>query len=367
MSLGAASQSVAAATQSVSNPLMNAGSANGAPRDKDRAEAQTAPQFGELLQNIQSKYGARPEKAREIKKTLGKDDFLRIMITQMKNQDPTKPFNAEQMATQMAQFTTIEQLKNMNDSLTKMTAPNQPVERMAMTSMIGKTITVDRGRFPHTEGQNDQISYGLPKDAAQVKVTLINEHGETVLEKDLGKVKMGESTFTWDGNKSNSLPAKAGTYMIKVDAKDQDGNHIETSSQSTGRVIGVSFEGGEPVFLMGDARHQDKVTMKNIVRIDDVGGANPLGAGEPAASGAPNGSIHSAEAPKTPPAFFNFQKGVGSQNLDSGALPPEAQRALSGYQGQGAQAARAPVAGGGFPNGLSNDSQTGDNKGREVK
>ena len=72
---------------------------------KDQKVSSTEAKFGDVLNKVQAKYGAKPEKQREIKKTLGKDDFLRIMITQLKNQDPTSPFKAEQMATEMAQFT----------------------------------------------------------------------------------------------------------------------------------------------------------------------------------------------------------------------------------------------------------------------
>jgi flagellar basal-body rod modification protein FlgD len=370
----AAANTVAATTQSISSAGTNAGSINGAPGPQpDRKDAETAPQFGEVLQGIQSKYGARPEKGREIKKTLGKDDFLRIMITQMKNQDPTNPFKAEQMAAEMAQFTTVEQLKNMNESLVKMSTANQPLERMAMTGMIGKTITVDRGRFPHMEGVNDSVSFGLPRDAAIATLSLVDEHGETVLTKELGKLKAGENSFNWDGKKLNSLPAKSGNYRIVVEATDNQGMHIDTDSSAQAKVIGVSFEGSEPVFLVGDNKHQEKVTMKSVVRIDSAGD----GAGNAAGSNGPgfvSSSQNAASAPKAPPAFFNFQKGVGSTNLDSAAMSAEAQKAIASYQANGRTAAQEPGARPaappvqaaapphaeerGFPNGLQDPTET---------
>jgi flagellar hook assembly protein FlgD len=378
MSVSAAN-AAAASTQSISSPGASAGVANGGPaRENDRgaAQADTAPQFGEILQGIQSKFGARPEKGREIKKTLGKDDFLRIMITQMKNQDPTSPFKAEQMAEQMAQFTTVEQLKNMNDTLTKMTTANQPLERMAMTGMIGKTVTIDRGRFPHVEGVADSVSFGLPRDAATATLSLVDEKGETVLAKDLGALKAGENTFNWDGKKLNSLPAKSGNYRIVVDAADEQGMKIDTDASAQARVIGVSLEGSEPVFLVGDNKRQEKVTMKSIVRIDSAGDA-PVGApgGAQATPGFVSSSQSPSGAPKAPPAFFTFQKGVGSANIDATQISGEDQKAIAAFQANGRAAAQdpnaarpappptaamprpaAPVAAGeerGFPNGLS--------------
>src|SRR6476619_2933183 len=84
-------------------------------------DAAGSTKFGDVYSQIQAKFGEKAEKPREIKKTLGKDDFLKIMVAQMKNQDPTNPFKAEQMATEVAQFTSVEQLQNVNQNLAKMT------------------------------------------------------------------------------------------------------------------------------------------------------------------------------------------------------------------------------------------------------
>jgi flagellar hook assembly protein FlgD len=301
---------------------------------KDSSAPQTDPKFGEVLQQMQAKYGAKAEKPREIKKTLGKDDFLRIMITQMKNQDPTNPFKAEQMATEMAQFTSVEQLQNLNQSMSKLTNQNKPLERMAMTNFIGKTVTVDRERFPHTESSPDSLSFTLPKDAASVKVAIVAETGETVYEKDLGAQKAGENSFTWDGKKTNTLLAKTGSYMLRVEAKDANGQSLNTTPKGQARVIGVSFEGSEPVFLIGDNRHQDKVTMQNIVRIEDGPGTPLTGPGGAAAPASPN--------------FIGFQKGIGSSNLAPDAAGGDAAAALRKYiDAQAAARGGAQAAAGG--------------------
>jgi flagellar basal-body rod modification protein FlgD len=247
----------------VNTPISTGGAGEGGylVNKKDEKAPETAAQFGEVLKSIQSKYGAKPDKAREIKKTLGKDDFLKIMITQMKNQDPTKPFNADEMAAQMAQYASVEQLQNVNQNLNKMQTDHQSSDRMAMTSMIGKTITVDRERFPHTEGVNESLGYTLTKNASEVKLSVINEAGETVFEKDIGAQKAGEQTYGWDGVKTNTLPAKTGGYTFKITAKDEHGAALPTNPKTQGKVIGVSFEGSEPTLLIGDAHQQQKVTI----------------------------------------------------------------------------------------------------------
>jgi flagellar hook assembly protein FlgD len=190
------------------------------------------------------------------------------MMTQMQHQDPTNPFKAEQMATQVAQFTSVEQLQNINQSVNKLGSQNKPLEQMMMTNMIGKTVTIDRERFPHSEGENEALGFTLSKNSESTRVSIVGPTGEEVFHKDLGKQNAGEVNLAWDGIGSNSLPAKTGDYTLKVEAKDDRGQNILMNSQAQSRVVGVSFEGTEPVLLVGDGKHQEKITMRNVVRVD---------------------------------------------------------------------------------------------------
>ncbi len=237
-------------------------------RTTDQGQSSTAPKFGEVWNNIQAKYGARPEKPREIKKALDKDDFLRIMVTQMKHQDPLEPFKAEKFAAELAQFTSVEQLQNLNNNIVKMTKQNQPMEKMAMTNLIGKSIQIDKERFGHTEKTQENLGFQLTKDASKVKVTVISEAGEPVFEKELGETKAGDQGFVWDGLKRDGGLAKDGSYLFRVSATDEHGVPIPISTKSQAQVIGVSFEGAEAQLLVGDPTKPEKVSFKNVSRID---------------------------------------------------------------------------------------------------
>lgn len=366
-----------AAIQAVDSPLVGGGAVsegNVLSNQKDSKEAATDAKFGDVWKNIQAKYGAKPEKPREIKKTLGKDDFLKIMITQMKHQDPTQPFKAEQFASEMAQFTSVEQMQNMNRTLEKMTTQNQPLERLAMTNMIGKTVTVDKERFPHTEGSATPLGFNLPKDAETVQVSIVSDKGEVVHQKDLGELKAGEHSFSWDGAMPNTLPAKSGTYIFRVDARDHKDQAIPLSTKAQQRVVGVSFEGTEAVFLVGDLKNPEKITMRNIVRID--GDANAMsnmipGAQSLAQASAPAGvqaaqaaaPAQSAAPAANTPNFFTWQKGIGSANVSAEQLSPEAQRAISNFSAE--KAAKNEEKG--FPNGLSENNDDTLSKGGESR
>lgn len=226
--------------------------------------------YGDVWNQVQAKYGKKPEKAKEIKKTLGKDDFMNLMINQMKNQDPTKPFDAEQMAAQLAQFASVEQLTNMNQSINRMAANSQPLERMTMTHMIGKQVTVDRNRIIHVENESSPLSFSVPERAKKLKVTLLSEVGEPIYTHELNDIDAGEHTISWDGKKPNSLPAKSGQYIMRFEGVGVDNRPLNMDTRAKANVVGVAFEGSEAVLLIGDAKHQEKVPMKNIIRIEEA-------------------------------------------------------------------------------------------------
>ncbi len=357
---------------------VNAGTLVSSGRDADTPS--TDPKFGEIWKQLQSKYGEKTQKPREIKKTLGKDDFLRIMVTQMKHQDPTEPFKADQMAAQMAQFASIEQLQNLNQSVGRMANQHQPLERLAMTGMIGKTVTVDRDRFPHTDGANESLGFTLSRDAAQARISILSEVGEVVYEKDLGPQKTGPGSFSWDGSKTNSVPAKSGNYQFRIAASDERGQPIEVGAQAKAKVVGVSFEGAEPVFLLGDLNRPEKATLRNLVKIESEPGGAPAveQAAKPSAAQTEGSGDAAPEAvvavpvPEKKPNFIAFQKGVGSSNLDVNRLTPEVRDAIAKYEAQAAEStAGARVTEKGFPNGLQEPEKEveseGDSKGNQAK
>lgn len=331
---------------------------------KDTKDASTETKFGDLWKNIQTKYGAKPDKPREIKKQLGKDDFLKIMITQMKNQDPTNPFKAEEMATQMAQFASVEQLQNLNTNVSKMANGGQPMERLAMTNLIGKTVTVDRERFVHNDNETSSLGFGLSREAKNVKIQVISESGETILEKDLGPMAKGDQTFVWDGSKTNGMPTKPGNFIFKINAVDAGDRPIAMDSKAQAKVVGVSFEGQEGALLVGDANSPQKITMRNVIRIDSDTPAGIPGA-RSMASALQSQGIQQAEEPKSGVNgnYFAFEKGVGSKPLDGSQA--EARKALEAYEAAKNTSGKISAnensekpAEKGFPNGFS----SGDNE-----
>jgi flagellar basal-body rod modification protein FlgD len=226
------------------------------------------------MAQIQARYGEKPKEARVAKKALDKDDFMRIMITEMRHQDPTKPMDSDRMATQMAQITSVEQLKNVSNAIEKMADKNNASDRLAMSGMIGRTVTVDKGRFTHQKGTISSINFELPEDASKTKITILNEQGEEVATRDLEPMKSGQNVYSWDGITASNTQTGSGTYLVRVDAENSKGGKIKIDPISKEKIVGVSFEGGDTHFLVGDSKTPQKVAFKNVIRIETDSGSS---------------------------------------------------------------------------------------------
>lgn len=229
---------------------------------------QQGTEVGEILRNIQDQYGGKAEKQRQIKKSLDKDDFMRIMITQMKNQDPTNPMKAEQFAAELAQFTSVEQLQNLNKSFDQFGRSQKPQENMAMANLIGKQVTMKKDRFMHQENESSPIRFNLPVASTEGSLQIMDDKGEVIFKKELGQRKPGPVEVLWDGSMVNGGTVKTGSFQYKVVAKDEKGGEIKMDSQGKAPVVGVSFEGPDPVLLVGDPAKPEKVPMQQVVRIE---------------------------------------------------------------------------------------------------
>jgi flagellar basal-body rod modification protein FlgD len=325
-------------------------------------------QVSNAVNSFQAKYGEHPKEARVIKKALDKDDFMRIMVTEMKHQDPTKPMDSDRMATQMAQITSVEQLKNVGTAIEKLADKNTASDRLAMSAMIGKSVTVDKGRFAHQKGTLSPVNFELPQDAQKIKLTILNEKGDEVATRELEPMKAGANSYNWDGINSSSIASNTGSYIVRIDAEDKNGTKIKIDPISKETVVGVTFEGGETNFLVGDPKNPQKVGFKNLTKIEgDVATTNLANQARasrnlellqnqntPKAAGAfelPPGIQEKLKSQQVARAPQDSGNSPGAQALQAQAEQMRAQPAQqNSEQSQGNTPSGKPE---GFPNGLS--------------
>jgi flagellar basal-body rod modification protein FlgD len=179
---------------------------------------------------------------------MDQSDFLKLMTAQMKNQDPFDPVDNTQMVAQMAQFSSLAGISEMNTTLRAI------AEKLTGTSMgeainyVGKTVLVEGAvAYPRTSG-GLAGAVDLDGDAANVTVTIQGKGGETLRTVDLGKQAAGAVAFDWDGTTDSGDPAGAGPFTVKVSARNASGGGVAARPLVWAPVSSVSKAAdGQPV------------------------------------------------------------------------------------------------------------------------
>src|SRR5262249_22728680 len=155
---------------------------------------------------------------------LGKDAFMSLLLTQMKNQDPTNPLKSHEMAAQLAQFTSLEKLNNINEGIEKLRKDNQPDHNFQALAMIGKVVTMDNSKIMRTEeGESHDLRFSLPTDAQKAELEIKDANGNVVRKVDMKNLKAGPNSIVWNGKTEEGATAGKGDYSLSVQAIGSNG------------------------------------------------------------------------------------------------------------------------------------------------
>lgn len=175
---------------------------------------------------------------------LGKDQFLKLLIAQLQNQDPMNPMQGDQMASELAQFSSLEQLQEINTTLTgQQSAAGSllgAVQAGAAISTIGHTV-VAAGNQVQVGGTNGQttVTASLSSAAASGTLHIYNSAGVEVGTETLGSLPAGKQSIDISAAEKGLPP---GTYTYSIDAKDGSGAAVAVQTYTTGKVDGISSD-----------------------------------------------------------------------------------------------------------------------------
>ncbi len=167
------------------------------------------------------------------------DRFLKLLVAQMKNQDPMNPLNNAQVTTQMAQISTVTGVSQLNTTLKSMAAAFASSQALQAASVIGHDVLAPGNTLTLQSG----VATGgvdLPGPADKVVISILDSAGKAIRRVDLGSQQAGSLTFKWDGKTDDGATAANGTYSFKVNAT-QGGKDVKPVSLAMGTVSGVTL------------------------------------------------------------------------------------------------------------------------------
>jgi flagellar basal-body rod modification protein FlgD len=195
--------------------------------------------------------------------SLSNDDFLRLLVTQLKFQDPLNPVNQNELLAQTAQLTTIEQMQKMNAQLADMKTLMSDTELTRAASLIGRTATLSGGEFTLSQGSVD-LGFTVLGADTPVTVEVRDADGALVRTMTTSSVGAGAHAITWDGRDDDKVPVGPGTYTYHVSAAGAADGSVPTVVAAQALVTGFERRGSDVVFRVGGlvARLEDFVSVQ---------------------------------------------------------------------------------------------------------
>jgi flagellar basal-body rod modification protein FlgD len=191
-----------------------------------------------------------------------KDDFLKLLVTQMKYQDPMNPMDSAQMTSQIAQLNTVEGINQLNATVTSLQASLMASQSMQAASLIGKTVLADGNSINLING-SASLSMRLEGAAESVVVDVINASGRIIKTADLGANAAGIKSFTWDGSTNEGGVAPNGQYTFQVNAKKL--NQAVTATPLTQATVGgVELTSAGPQLSLNNGTNIAMSTVRGV-------------------------------------------------------------------------------------------------------
>lgn len=198
---------------------------------------------------------------------LGKDDFLTLLVAQLQHQDPLNPSDSTEFTAQLAQFSSLEQLQNVNDTLGSFEVYQSTLNNIQSSGFIGKTITATGSAFSVDDGVADSLRFDLESDADSVYIQVYDNYGNFVTDIQAGAMTAGEQQVTWDAQDANGTVVADGSYNFTVMAMNADGSVIGSTSYTTGTVTGIDYKSGSTNLLVNG----NEIPIASVIRVEDVG------------------------------------------------------------------------------------------------
>ncbi|MBE9610770.1 flagellar hook assembly protein FlgD [Chitinilyticum piscinae] len=191
------------------------------------------------------------------------DRFLKMLVTQLQNQDPMNPMDNAQTTSQMAQINTVTGIEKLNKTMETMMSLYAGTQVMQSAQLIGKDVLAP-GKDFHFDGKQADFSFDVPEGVKSAEVKITDAKGNVVAVLPYSAPQSGVKPVVWDGKLENGTTAPAGDYKVSVKAQDQNGKEIALNSYTWQSVKSVQFGSEGVVALMSNG---NRVSFGSILEI----------------------------------------------------------------------------------------------------
>lgn len=174
------------------------------------------------------------------KSKLGQEDFMALMIAQLRNQDPMKPMENGDFLGQIAQFSQVSGLQDLQKSFDELSTSLVSNQALQAASLVGRDVLAPTGLGELAQGGSIRGDVELPSASPQVSVKIYDDAGQVVRTLELGSQASGAALFQWDGLRDDGTYAQPGTYLVSATA-EFNGKNEAVEANIVNRVNGVTL------------------------------------------------------------------------------------------------------------------------------
>lgn len=223
--------------------------------------------MNELNAALPSRLTDIPPERVKAKNTLGKDDFLKLLMAQLNNQDPLKPMEHQEFSAQLAQFGSLEQLQNIHKGIESLQGGMGNEAKLSALGMIGKSVSANGNEVELMEGQPVNLSFSAKEGVTPIKAQVYSNGGKLVRELDIN-ARTAKAGLVWDGKDQEGSSMPSGKYTFRVQGVSPNGQAEELGAKLSGRVTAVEMNGNQPLLIVQTSSGQAKL---DLAKVNSVG------------------------------------------------------------------------------------------------
>lgn len=199
------------------------------------------------------------------KATMDQDAYLKLLVAQLEHQDPLNPMDDKDMTSQLSQFSSLEQLTNINTGIKSLVSSQSSSNMLNAVSFIGKGIKADGYSLSKSGDTTSTVYYSLGESVSNMQVNIYASDGTLVRTDALGPSQAGEFQYNWDGKDTNGTKLADGTYGVAIVAEDTSGAPVLVQSKISGEVSGLLTQNGTTMLQLKDGRTIELSSVTEIV------------------------------------------------------------------------------------------------------